>query len=78
MRNDVKTAGWAKLLEDEDVRLWHENLAPGSAGDGGGKGQGSLSVPACAGIDTGWPVGFGKAGQTQSGRLAVGFCRQVA
>jgi hypothetical protein len=29
--NAMKTAGWAKLLEDEDVRRWHENLARGSA-----------------------------------------------
>jgi hypothetical protein len=26
----VETAGWRKLLEDDDVRRWHENLARGS------------------------------------------------
>src|SRR4030043_1227071 len=28
----VKTARWAKLLEEEDFRRWHENLARGSTG----------------------------------------------
>jgi len=27
----MRTAGWAKLLEDEEVRRWHENLARGSS-----------------------------------------------